>query len=155
MHDDHDHQDPRVPRGVLIAAGALLLLTIGLAAAARSARLAEEAEAPPDPPPVVEVSLRFEDRDDGAVVIKDPDGAEVEVLAPQTNGFVRGVLRGMFRTRKLEGLDAEAPFVLSREADGRFLLADPTTGREVELRSFGETNYEAFARLLDAGRAAR
>jgi putative photosynthetic complex assembly protein len=79
----------------------------------------------------------------------------VATIAPETNGFVRGVLRGMFRTRKLESLGHDARFRLAREADGRLTLQDPQTGRQVELDSFGPTNSAAFADLLVAGRRVR
>ena len=44
-----------------------------------------------------------------------------------------------------------APFRLTRYADGRLALDDPSTGAHVELRAFGPTNEAAFARLLPAG----
>jgi hypothetical protein len=54
----------------------------------------------------------------------------------------------MFRTRKLESIGREAPFLLGRTEDGRFVLQDPETGHSVELRSFGRTNYESFDWLM-------
>jgi hypothetical protein len=40
------------------------------------------------------------------------------------------------------------PFRIALETDGRLLLSDPATGRTVDLRAFGPTNLEVFARLL-------
>jgi len=77
-------------------------------------------------------------------------GDVVEVLEPGTNGFVRGVLRGLARDRKLRGIGPQPPFELTRWTDGRLSLTDTATGREIELDAFGPTNVGAFARLLTA-----
>jgi len=96
--------------------------------------------------------LRFLDRHDGAVVIlAHPDGDPVEVLAPGTNGFVRGVMRGMARERRSKNVGTEPPYRLSSWSDGRLTLDDPSTGRWVELVAFGPDNFQAFAQLLDHG----
>lgn len=142
------HHEQKVPAFVLVSAAALMAFTIVVAAAARSAPSATADDAPP---PVAVAELRFEDRADGSVGVLDArTEREVAVLAPGGHGFERGVLRGMFRTRMLESIGTDEPFVLSREADGRLVLHDPSSGREVELRSFGRTNYESFLALLDA-----
>lgn len=134
-----------VPRGVLIAAGIMMATSIGFAAAARRAHLASP---PAVRPPIESVVLAFTDRTDGTILVTDAGGREVSRVQPGTNGFIRGVLRGMFRTRKLESLGREGRFVLAREADGHLSLTDPETGRRVELDSFGPTNTAAFADLL-------
>lgn len=93
--------------------------------------------------------LRFLDRSDGAVVILDhPEGDAVAVLDPGTNGFVRGVMRGMARERRSKGVGAEPPYRLARWSDGRVTLEDPRTGRWIELVAFGPDNFRAFAQLL-------
>jgi putative photosynthetic complex assembly protein len=93
--------------------------------------------------------LRFLDRHDGAVVILSyPDGHTVEVLDPGTNGFVRGVMRGMARERRSRHIDSEPPYRLAVWSDGRLTLDDPSTGRWIELAAFGQINATAFATLL-------
>ena len=42
------------------------------------------------------------------------------------------------------------PSELIGRADGRLTLEDPTTGRRVDLESFGPTNAGVFAQLLVA-----
>ena len=59
-------------------------------------------------------------------------------------------LRGMARDRFREGIGGDQPFVLARASDGRLILDDPTTGRNINLGAFGKVNAQAFARLLDA-----
>jgi putative photosynthetic complex assembly protein len=147
------HHSQTVPRGVLIGAGVIILLTLALAAAARSAHLTEGAVALPAP--LESLDVRFEDRADGSIGVLDAaSGREVSVIAPRENGFIRGVLRGMFRARKQEALGRDGTFRLAREADGRLSLEDPQTGRRMDLDSFGPTNSSSFAQLLAAGRQA-
>jgi putative photosynthetic complex assembly protein len=100
---------------------------------------------------VTERNLVFADRADGAVVVTNAaDHRTVEVLEGQ-NGFLRGTLRGMARTRHAEKIGAAVPFRLAVWSDGRLTLDDPATGRHVELLAFGPTNAEVFAHLLDVG----
>jgi len=94
--------------------------------------------------------LRFADGLDGSVVVTDArDGAPVEVFTGE-NGFVRGTMRGMARTRKSEGIGSEDPFRLAAWSDGRLTLDDPRTGRHIELQAFGSSNTEVFGHLLTA-----
>jgi putative photosynthetic complex assembly protein len=145
------HHNQAIPRGVLIGAGVMILLSLGLAAGSRRAHLMAPQVALP--PPIEVRQIRFEDRPDGAIAILDaPSGRQVSLVPPRSNGFIRGVLRGMFRTRKLESVGRQGEFRLAREADGRLSLTDPETGRRVDLDSFGPTNSQAFAQLLIAAR---
>jgi putative photosynthetic complex assembly protein len=147
---EHDHTQT-VPRGVLIGAGVLVLVTLGLAAGARSLRMADGEQ--PLPAPLESLDVRFEDRPDGSIaVLEAASGREVRVVPPRSNGFIRGVLRGMFRERKQESVGREGLFRLARQADGRLSIEDPQTGRKLDLDAFGPTNSAAFAELLAAGR---
>lgn len=147
------HHDQVIPRSVLWAAAAMIVLTIVLGTVARRARLAEPTL--PARPPIAALNVSFQDRPDGALVMLDADsGRELAQVPPQSNGFVRGVLRGMYRTRKLESMGRDGGFRLAREADGRLSLQDPRTGRLVYLESFGPSNTAAFADLLAAGQRA-
>ncbi len=101
--------------------------------------------------PALERSLRFEDRADGAIVAREAaTGAEVMVFDPGTNGFVRGTLRALARGRRQADLGRDIPFRLAAWRDGRVMLTDTATGREVELNAFGDTNKDVFLRLLTA-----
>ena len=96
------------PRGPLFGAGALILLSLLLAGTARYTGLGASMV---DPANVVQArDLRFEDRDDGSVAVLDAGTRQVvEILAPGTNGFVRGVMRGLARERKLGGIGDAPP----------------------------------------------
>ncbi len=148
------HHEQRVPTPVLLGALTLIVLTIGLAASARDGVRAERI-AQAQAPALQERMLRFQDRPDGAIVVTDvSDGATVAVLEPLGSGFVRGVMRGMFRTRKLESLPREHPFRLAKEQDGRLTLTDPLTDRFVDLQAFGSENAIAFSPMLGQHTAA-
>jgi putative photosynthetic complex assembly protein len=141
--------DRNLPRGALRGAGILVALSLVLVG---TARLTGYQPAKPPPSAVIESrDLRFEDRTDGAVLVYAvKDDRLVDILQPGTNGFVRGVLRGLVRTRRADHIGAEPPFRLTRWADGRLSLDDPATGRHVDLEVFGPTNAGAFAEILVA-----
>lgn len=139
------HPSDTIPRGLLIAAAAMLLLVTTTVAATRWSGTAIRA---PDASAVVVLPLRFEDRADGAVaVVHAQTGELIEAITGQA-GFVRGTLRGLARERKRNGVGPEPAFELIARADGRLTLSDPTTGRLVDLESFGPVNAGVFARLL-------
>ncbi len=150
---DHHHEQ-KVPRALLIGAAVLIAFTFALAATSRPRLLAQRAQ--PLPPALESIDLGFEDREGGNLaVVEIATGRDVALLPPNTGGFVRGVLRGMFRERKLESLGHDAVFTLARQADHRLTLEDHQTHRRVELDSFGPDNSAAFAALLDAGKRAQ
>lgn len=102
---------------------------------------------------LVSRALFFRDGPDGIIRIldasaADPDAAEVLRLAPGEDGFIRSVMRGLARERRLRGIGQEQPFVLGAFSDGRLYIDDPATEREVVVTAFGPDNVKAFARLL-------
>jgi putative photosynthetic complex assembly protein len=138
--------DRSFPRGVLLAAGALLAFSMGAALVGRLGGM----NATP-PPPAAQVQTRnllFADRADGAVVVTEPNGTTVAVVAPGTGGFLRGVVRGLAQERLRRDADPQTPFELTRWSDGRLSLTDPVTDRYVYLEAFGPSNVAAFAVLL-------
>ena len=137
------------PRGALYGAAALIAFTLAATGLARMSGIG--GVQPHLSSPVETRTLRFEDREDGAVLIRNAaDGRVVDILAPNTNHFVRGTVRGLVRTRKREGIDATPPFRLSRLADRRLVLEDPATARRIELDAFGRSNAGAFSAIMDA-----
>ena len=73
----------------------------------------------------------------------------VDTLAPGSNGFIRVVLRGLARERKLGDIGPQPPFRLTRFVNGQITLTDTSTGKQIDLDAFGSTNAEAFARLMN------
>ena len=140
-------RDTTLPRGALLGAAALVVITVVGAGISRFVGVS----ATPAPPASVVASrqLRFADRADGAVVVTDARSGEEQIIAPGTNGFMRGVLRGLAQERLRQDEGAATPFVLTRWSDGRLSLSDPLTHRNVYLEAFGPTNAGAFAALID------
>jgi len=141
------------PRGALLGAAALLALAISATTVARVSDIGTTHM--PEAAPVESRQLRFEDRPNGSISVTDARLSRiVATVEPGTNGFIRGVLRGLARERKRQGIGIEPAFTLTRWADGRLSLEDPTTGRRINLEAFGPTNADAFKHLLTAGETA-
>ena len=137
------------PRPILAVAGLVIVASIGLAAAGRMTGAANSA---PTAPAVASRDLLFRDQSNGGVAVYDArnTATPIDLIAPATNGFLRATMRGLARQRLRQDADREVPFRLTEWADGRLTLADPTTGRTVEMEAFGITNESVFAALLTA-----
>ncbi len=146
------------PRPVLIGAAALLSATIVLATMGGHGALDLTMTRDTLRSEIVDsIDVRFLDREDGAVVVLaaeetggGADDATVMVLDPGTAGFVRGLMRGLVRERRQNGIGAEPPFRITQWADQRLSLADTATGRTIVLDAFGATNAGVFADMLAA-----
>jgi putative photosynthetic complex assembly protein len=156
----HTHHD-LLPRGMLILAGALVLFVFTITATMRLARVPASASpvalrAARHMTPLASRNLRFTDRGDGSVLIQDADnGDTASVIKPgQQTGFIRGVMRGLARERRMRGIGARPPFNLSLWRDGELSLTDSVTGRSIELTAFGLSNRAAFLALLPKGHPA-
>jgi putative photosynthetic complex assembly protein len=140
--------DPKVPRAALVGAAVLVVSSLLMAGVARLTGY--EPDQPPASTVVESYDLRFEDRADGAVLVYDSKDELAYTVQPSTNGFVRGVLRGLVRERRADHVGRTPPFRLTRWANGRLSLDDPSTGRHIDLEVFGPTNAGAFADILVA-----
>jgi putative photosynthetic complex assembly protein len=145
MSDPFDAHHP-LPRATVWAAGVLVLLTIGAAAFTRQTGIG--AQAPEDVRLVAQRLLRFEDRPGGVTVLDAESGRALATLQPGADGFVRATLRSFARDRRSRGIDDGPPFLLGVRADGRLLLEDRATQRQIALEAFGPDNVAAFARFL-------
>jgi putative photosynthetic complex assembly protein len=135
-------------KGPVLGMGLAILALVGLTIAPLPSVRGPDGVAPMRS----ERSFRAADRADGAVVITDAaSGRDVLVIAPGEDGFMRGTLRGLARDRRMRDLGPEAPFRLTAWTDGRLTLDDTATGRRLDLLAFGQTQAEAFARLLPTG----
>ena len=138
-----------LPRGLLYGASALVGMALILTCAARLSDVGTLHM--PKEQVIQSLSLRFEDRNDGSVAVRDAGNDQIiYTVAPGTNGFIRATVRGLAQEREREGIGSETPFTLTHWSDGTMSLADPTIGRRVSLDAFGPTNAEAFAQLFSA-----
>lgn len=144
------HQSPRTP---LYGAAGLALFAVAMIGMVRM-QGGPVPQVPVESTAVASRDLLFEDRADGAIVIRDAGAVGrpvVAELAPGTNGFTRSALRGLARERRItDAAGPEVPFRVTRWAEGRLTLTDLATGRSVDLLAFGHTQVEAFQGLLDA-----
>lgn len=106
--------------------------------------------------PETERTLRFFDEADGTVRVED--GATAEVLArfgPGEGGFIRATVRSLVHQRRIRGEGPAVPFTLTRWENNTLTLADPVTGRSVEVSSFGPDNRAVYNNLLPAAAESR
>ena len=144
------------PRLALFVAAGLIVLSLAAATSGRYAALHAPVSTQAAMTPLAARDLHFSDAADGSVRVQDAEGAQtVAILAPGTNGFIRGVLRGLARDRRVRGLGAEQAFRLAQWPDGRLSLQDLATGKRIELGSFGATNRAAFAQILTSDMGTR
>lgn len=148
MSRQKDRVHDQIPRPVLYAAAALVVLTITLSAFGRYTGVGVLST--PQATVVATRDLLFTDRSDGSVLVTDAETGRVAYIAePGTNGFLRGVMRGINRIRKLENISREQPYRLVQFHNGRLSIVDPATGWDVKLEMFGPDNYSVFVRMMD------
>lgn len=156
MSHAHSHENT-VPRPALFLALGLVASSLLMTAAVSTGILdreavpaVERAEAGID---AIETRrLTFRDSRDGAVLVYDAYSSETVARLQgelDGSGFVRGVMRGLARDRRMRGIGAEPPFELTLWSDGAISLTDIATGREIELGGFGPDNRAVFARFLE------
>ena len=140
------------PRAALIAAGALIALSLIGATTARLSHIyAPSAPAleTASPSPAASLDLRFKDEADGSIrITRAVDDTLAATVRPGEGGFIRGVMRGLARDRISRHIGAEPPFRLSLARNGQLSLLDTATGRLIDLESFGVSNRDSFYQLL-------
>ncbi len=150
------HHEMSFPKEALWGAAGLVLLAFAGAVAVRTGVLPEVANpqamrAEAQASVLKSRDLMFADVD-GNVVVTDLAGATVAVIRPESEqGFVRGVMRGLARERRLKDASMATPFRLQLWTDNGLTLTDLATGRQIELGGFGPTNRAAFAVMLPGG----
>ena len=142
------------PRLVLL--GAAILVGFALLGSGLGRQLHLNATPLPPAKVVRALHLSFRDRSDGGVDILDADQQDkvIQEVEPGTGGFVRGVLRGLARARRADGVGPQPPFTLTRWSDGRLTMDDPKTGQHLNLEVFGPTNAKPFAELFTVDTAS-
>lgn len=99
--------------------------------------------------------LTFNDTPDGGVRVADAGSDTTVQVLHGEQGFLRGVLRGLARERRANGIGAAAPYRLSLHSEGRLLITCTQTGRFIDLAAFGPDNAAVFARWLPTPPGAR
>lgn len=152
MSELHENPAPTVP---LIAAAALVILSL-VGVTWQKFVIAPNTPSTSDERTLVQSRvLQFEDGASGSVKVFDLDsGQEIDVIAAGDGGFLRGTLRGLVRERKTARVSMSDGFRLSQYENGTVVLTDLATGRDIDLRAFGETNAGNFLKYLSAPQKA-
>ncbi|MEL6869819.1 MAG: photosynthetic complex assembly protein PuhC [Pseudomonadota bacterium] len=153
MSDDHDHKNlvPAVP--LKLAIGLVVLTLVGVVwqrATTDSPQVRDAARTQAALiNPLESRLLQFEDGEAGTVIVRSlDDGKVLDTLMTGEGGFLRGILRGLTRERRMSGAPKAPGFLLQRFEDGRVVLVDTATNTVIDLRAFGHTNAEDFLRYL-------
>jgi putative photosynthetic complex assembly protein len=149
------------PRRALIAAGAVVGMTVALTGAV-SLGLLKKADTAAEMRTEKKMAirstrtLRFTDHHGGVLLIQDVEEKTLvrAVMPGENSGFIRGVLRSFARERRARNISADTAYKLTLWADNSLSLLDVGTGRVIELGSFGPDNRAAFAALLKPERVA-
>ena len=146
----------RFPKKALIGAGALISFTLLFTGATSLGLIqkppsAQQARVANQIAQISSRSLSFMDAPDGVLEIRDTEKNEIAhiIKKGEKSGFIRGVLRGMARERKMNDVGESPPFRLTLWANNALSLTDTMTGRTIELGSFGKDNRASFAALLE------
>lgn len=138
-----------VPRPLLFAVGALLAITLTGVAVMRMAGVAPAALPPVAETAAERAEVRLDFLEAGGTRLVDPvSGETLAELAPETDGFLRGISRALIRERGRSGLSMHEPIALMRWKSGHMALLDPSTGWRTELVGFGPGNLETMAVLM-------
>lgn len=149
------HRAPLMLMGGIIAISLVLTASVTLGFLPRQS-VPSEARAAAGIGAAQERTLRFFDEADGTVRIED--GATGAVLGRHgvgEGGFIRATVRSLVHQRRIRGLGPEVAFTLTEWENGNLTLADPATGRSIEVSSFGPDNRAVYQNLLPAKGANR
>jgi putative photosynthetic complex assembly protein len=136
------------PRGALFGAAALVLFSLSVVAIERVTASGSAASRMPE---LTEARvLWFLDQEGEVVVIDTLTDEQIARFKSGTNGFARGLLRGLARDRRLRDADLAAPFLLGFNSQDRLTLRDPETRTDIVLDAFGSTNRDVFSRLHES-----
>lgn len=151
----HHHHDQNVPKGALwfclgvvgftlIAASAVRLGFVPVASSPVAVRTAAQLV------PTATRSLSFADQPGGGLLITDTVTGDVakSIKPGEPSGFIRGLLRGLGRERRMKNVGVAVPYRLESWPNGQLSLTDTGTGRSIELTAFGPDNRAAMAALL-------
>ena len=131
----------RLPITWAVAALSLVLVAV--------AWMSLHAERDPVPTNVhISRSLQFRDMPGGDILITDAKTGEEVGRVQGEQGFIRGILRALNRSRKMHGLGPDGTFELTRFDDGRLVISDRSTGERLDLGAFGPANIGSFAPFI-------
>lgn len=136
-----------IPTRLPVSWGLAALALVVLVVAWLSVQADPDASAPHGRPQISR-SLHFRDLAGGDILVVDANTGEQVARVQGEQGFIRGILRALNRSRKQRGLGPDGTFELSRFDDGRLTISDRSTGEYLDLGAFGPSNIAAFAPFI-------
>lgn len=155
---EYEKDEVTVNKVPLYLMGGIVALSLAMTAAVRLGLVEREAvpaeaRAAAGVAVAAERPLKFFDEADGTVRVEDGKTAEVLARFGQgEGGFIRATVRNLVHQRRIRGIGPEVPFRLIRWSNDTLTLADPTTGRSIEVGSFGPDNRAVYANMLPGGK---
>lgn len=151
---EYEKDEVTVSKVPLMLAGGIIAISLALTAATqlgyfKRESVPAEARAAAGVKVSAERTIQFFDEEDGTVRVED--GASGEVLArfgEGQGGFIRATVRNLVHQRRIRNIGREVPFTLTRWDNDTLTLSDPTTGRSIEVSSFGPDNRKVYADML-------
>jgi putative photosynthetic complex assembly protein len=142
------HVQPVMSQKPFYAAIGALALLVAVIATARLMGLQSERALPVLP---VDASrlLRFDDADQGTVLVRDAKSGElIQSFGIGEGAFMRATVRALVNDRRHKAITKQGDFRLERRADGQHYLIDEATGRSISLNAFGPDNSAVFAAFM-------
>lgn len=90
-------------------------------------------------------TMTIEGRGNHVTIVEDTG----RVLLDGNGGFISVVVDGLERARLVAGVQGNPPVTITQYENGRVALADPASGWQVELSSFGPGNLGTFLKMLN------
>ncbi|MFM7348421.1 MAG: photosynthetic complex assembly protein PuhC [Erythrobacter sp.] len=151
---EYEEDEVTVSKVPLMLAGGIISISLALTAATQAGFFGKQsvpaqARAQAGVKLSAERKIQFYDEEDGTVRVED--NASGEVLArfgEGQGGFIRATVRNLVHQRRIRGIGREVPFTLTRWDNDTLTLSDPTTGRSIEVSSFGPDNRKVYADML-------
>jgi putative photosynthetic complex assembly protein len=158
---EYEKDEVTVNKVPLILAGGIIAISLALTASVRLGwfereAVPAEARAAAGITVSTERPIQFFDETDGTVRVEDGTTGEVlNRFGQGEGGFIRATVRNLVHQRRIRGIGAEVPFTLTRWTNDTLTLSDPTTGRSIEVSSFGPDNRAVYANMLPPKEGAR
>jgi putative photosynthetic complex assembly protein len=137
-----------VPRVLVWAMFGLMAASLAMVSFAKLTNMPTTGQ-PSAPKIIAERTVTFEGARNTGIMVLDAQGTEIAASTRDKAGFIDVVWVAMMRERKVQRVDAAAPFRIVRRTGGRVDIIDDTTGWTLELIGYGKDNVAAFASLLD------
>lgn len=148
-----DSEERPIPPAIIIGGGLVMAVSLLIVGSARLGLAPRQLRPAASAVAAYDFRVSAPDAAGFQTVLSARDGRAVAPLSGRGDDFLPSLVDKLRQERALKGVRGDAPFRLVRFADGRVSLEDPSTGRELNLESFGSVNEADAARLIGEGQA--